>query len=51
MKKTKAPIKAPAPIAAPPLPPAPLPPKPGFWKRLGTGAAELLGSFLYRGPR
>jgi hypothetical protein len=25
--------------------------KPGFWKKLGAAAGELLGQLLYAGPR
>lgn len=25
--------------------------KPGFWKSLGTAAAELIANLLYQGPR
>jgi hypothetical protein len=25
--------------------------KPGFWKSLGNASIELIGSFLYQGPR
>ena len=27
------------------------PKKTGFWKALGNAAMELIGQFLYRGPR